>query len=219
MQQAPGFQEQEQQVRRQYIPQQPNVGYNGQPVSSLPGRPTLGADAQVGPASWSDWVRWGPIWGGFFTIVSTLAILGTLGAGIVFTVWGANPPSAFNYGWAIFTGIIAYFLGGWVTARAAGVGGWSAAALNGGLAWALSLVAIILLVIVGAGNVIGFIGNNLYLLLHTSTNGVTPVDVTSTIAQAAWITFVSLVVGLLLAMLGGLAGARRLPVWRRNRTA
>ncbi len=218
MQQAPGYQEQDQSVRRQYIPQQPNGGYNGQRVPSVRGRPNLGADAQVGPVSWSDWVRWGPIWGGFFTIVSTLAILGALGAGIVFTVWGSSPPSAFNYGWAIFTGIIAYFLGGWVTARAAGVGGWGAAVLNGGLAWALSLVAIIGLVIVGAGNVIGFIGNNLYLLLHTSTNGVTPAAVTGTIAQTAWITFSALVIGLFLAMLGGLVGARNLPMWRQNRT-
>jgi hypothetical protein len=212
MQQAPEYQEQGQ-LRREYIPQQPNPVYQGQ---QAPGGPAA-VNRQVGPLSWSDWVRWGPIWSGFFTIISTLAILGALGAGIALTAWGPNPSTAFNYAWLIFTGVVAYFLGGFVTARAAGVGGAGPAMLNGGLAWALSLVAILGLVIIGAGNVVGFIGNNLYLLLHTSVNGVTPSQVTGTLAETAWITFASLVIGLILAIVGGLAGARNLSTrWSRR---
>jgi hypothetical protein len=174
----------------------------------------VAASRQAGPLSRSDWVRWGPIWSGFFTIVSTLAILGALGTGIALSVWGATPNRAFVYGWAILTGIVAYFLGGWITARAAGVGGTSAAMLNAGLAWALSLVAILVLVMFGLGNAFGFLGSNLALLLHTPMAGPTPGQVTGTVAQTAWITFASLVIGLILAMAGGLVGARSFSAMR-----
>jgi hypothetical protein len=213
MEQAPGYGDQER-LRREYIPQQqPTVPAQGQPA---PGTST--ADRGVAPLSWSDWVRWGPIWSGFFTIVSTLAILGALGAGIALTVWGSSPNRAFVYGWAILTGIIAYFLGGWITARSAGVGGAGAAMLNAGLAWALSLVAILALVIFGVGNAFGFIGSNLSLLLRSPAAGVTPAQVSGTVAQTAWVTFASLVIGLILAMIGGVVGARRLSAWRAQHT-
>ena len=163
-------------------------------------------------------MRWGPIWSGFFTIVATLVVLGALGAAIGLTVWGATTNSAFVYGWAIFTGVVAYFLGGWVTARSAGVAGSGAALLNAGLAWALSLIAILALVIIGAGNVVGFLGSNLYLLLHSSTIQTTPSNVAGTIAQTAWITFISLVIGLILAMIGGLVGSRSLQARQVRRT-
>lgn len=206
MQQAPSYNEPEP-VRRDYVPQQ---RYPQTPANAG-GVPVTG-ERQAGSLAWTDWVRWGPIWSGFFTIIATLAVLGSLGAAIALTVWRSTPPNAFAYGWAIFTGIIAYLLGGWVTARAAGVGGVGAAILNGGLAWALSLVAILLLVLFGLGNAVGFIGNNLYLLLRTSANGAPPGNVAGTVAQTAWITFVTLVIGLVLAIIGAVMGMRPLSV-------
>src|SRR5689334_7015763 len=99
MQQAPSYNEPDQ-VRREYVPQQQysqapaNVGTGGAPVTG---------ERRVAPLSWSDWVRWGPIWGGFFTILSVLAILGSLGTAIGVSVWHAGVPSAFSYGWYIMT--------------------------------------------------------------------------------------------------------------------
>ncbi len=217
MQQAPEYREQDQlrqePLRREYTPQQPNTAYQGGPAdaSAVSNRQAGRANAaaasdRVAPASWSDWVRWGPIWSGFFTIVSVLAIIGSLGAAIAFSVWHASPNNAFAYGWSIMTGIIAYFLGGWVTARAAGVAGTGAAVLNAGLTWALSLIAILVVTIYGAGSAFGLLGSNLSVLLHGGpgvTNG--------SLATTGWVTFVSLVIGLILAMLGGMLGARRLP--------
>jgi hypothetical protein len=55
--------------------------------------------------------------------------------------------------------VLAYFLGGWVAARAAGVGGLGSALLNAVLTWALSLVALLLVVLLGAGNAFGVLGN------------------------------------------------------------
>jgi hypothetical protein len=204
MQQAPEYREQDQ-VRRDYVPQQPGQAYQGRAETG----DTMTSARQGASRGWSDWVRWGPIWSGFFTIVSVLAILGALGTGIALTVWGANPNNAFAYGWSILTGIIAYFLGGWITARSAGVGGTGAALLNAGLTWALSLVAIIVVVIFGAGNAFGFIGGNLTGLLRGSGAGPSPGMVSGAVAQTAWITFATMVIGLILALIGGLVGAQR----------
>ncbi len=240
MQQAPDYRDQEQ-VRREYTPQQPNTAYQGGPAdapavpnrqaeavnaSEVPNRQagpanaSMAANDRVGPGSWSDWVRWGPIWSGFFTIVSVLAILGALGTAIALSVWHSSANNAFAYGWSILTGIIAYFLGGWVTARAAGVGGTGPAILNAGLTWALSLVAILVVAIFGAGSAFGFLGGNLTMLLRGG-----PGTASGTLAQTAWISFASLVIGLILAMIGGFVGARRisnlrgthLPMERRQR--
>ncbi len=217
MQQAPNYPEQEQ-IRRETLPQQSR--YQAPMPANLGAGPadlSPAAERQGGALAWSDWVRWGPIWGGFFTILSTLAVLGALGTAISLTIWGPTTSTAFDYAWAIFSGVVAYFLGGWVTARAAGVRGLGAAVLNSALAWALSLVAILALVLIGAGNVISVIGGNLYLLLRVSASGVTRADIASTLAQTAWITFVSLVIGLILAVCGGIVGMRSFPM-RRART-
>jgi hypothetical protein len=152
--------------------------------------------------AWSDWVRWGPIWAGLLTIVATLAVLGSLGAALALSIWGPNPNTAFNYGWSIFTGVVAYFLGGWVTARTAGVTGVSPAVLNAAMAWALSLAAMFLLAFVSAGRV------------DMLTGGLTPALTTAQTATASWVTFATLVIGLILAMIGGAVGSHRLE-WRR----
>lgn len=206
MQQAPEYREQDQ-LRREYVPQQPNAANLGQPAASAPAAGGTAA-GRVAPVSWSDWVRWGPIWSGFFTILSTLAVLGALGTAIKFSVWGSSSIDAFVYGWSIMTGIIAYFLGGWIAARAAGVGGSGPAMLNAGLTWALSLVAILAVALFGLGNAFGFIGSNLTTLLRG------PGPTSGSVATTAWVTFATLVIGLILALIGGLAGAHRMPEWR-----
>ncbi len=203
--QEPGYQEQGR-VRREYTPQQPNVPYERQPAPE--GAAAAAGRQGAGPLSWSDWVRWGPIWSGFFTIVATSVVLGALGSGIGWTVWGASVPSAWAIGWSILTGIIAYLLGGWVTARAAGVGGVGPAILNSALAWALSLIAFLVLLTVGAGN----------LLSMRGAAGM-PTGTTGNAAMAAWTTFATLVIGLILAIIGGILGSRRLADWRGRRAA
>ncbi len=208
MQQAPGYQDQEQ-LRRDYVP--PQRSYQAPATPGAAAGPA-GTAARVGPVAWSDWVRWGPIWSGFFAILSSLAIIGSLGAAIGTSVWHAGIPSAFSYGWFIMTGIIAYLLGGFVTSRAAGVGGLGAAMLNGAMAWALSLVALIVLVIFGAGNLIGALGVNLTILLR----GGGPILAPGSITTTAWVTFVSLVIGLILAIIGAVAGTRRFAVGQRT---
>ncbi|HEY7350642.1 MAG TPA: hypothetical protein VH599_20195 [Ktedonobacterales bacterium] len=212
MQQAPGYQEQEP-LRREYIPQQPNVP-NVPAQGQQPPGVSAASKSQAGPLAWSDWVRWGPIWSGFFTIVATLAVIGALGTAIGSTVWG-SVPTAFVYGWGILTGIVAYFLGGWVTARAAGVRGVGAAILNSALAWALSLVAILVLVVIGAGGILGFMGANIAVILRTPGGiGAPTMTMGGNMASTAWAMFTALMIGLILAVLGGIAGSRPLQGWR-----
>lgn len=210
MQQAPGYQDQEAiRSRREYTPQQPAPGYEPQQTQGVAGptTPATGASGRAAPLALTDWVRWGPIWAGFLTVISVLAILGALGTAISLSVWGPGGNNAFNYGWAILIGIIAYFLGGWMAARSAGVSGTGPALLNGGLVWALSLLALLVLVVVGASSAVGAVGGNLGNALGM-TRGTTGVA-----KSAAWVSFVTLVIGLCLSMLGGLVGARHLPAF------
>ncbi len=214
--QTSGYPEQEfrreQEFRsREYTPQQPGPAYTPQ---QAPGAPAQGGAAPVTPEAagpgragvrgLTDWVRWGPIWAGFLTVISVLAILGALGTAIGLTVWGPGGTPGWNYGWAIFMGIIAYFMGGWLAGRSAGVAGVGPGALNGGLVWALSLLAVLVLVVIGASSAVGAIGGNLGSALGTTRGA------TGTAASAAWISFVTFVVGLCLAMLGGIVGTRKM---------
>jgi hypothetical protein len=204
MQQAPGYQDQE--MRRDYQPSERAAAPG--PTPTAPGT-ARGAEQAL---AWRDWVRWGPIWAGLLTIIATLTVIGSLGAAIAFSVWGATPNRAFTYGWSILTGILAYFLGGWVTARTAGVTGVGPAVLNAAMAWALSLVALFVLAIFGAGNAIGLLGSDLNQIMGTA-GGPTP-GAAASAAGAAWVTFATLVIGLILAMIGGAIGSHRLQ-WGR----
>lgn len=204
MRQTPEAQEQDH-LQREDRPQPSTAGTPRGPASDG----AAGAHRRAGLQAWGDWVRWGPIWSGFFTIVSTLAILCTLGAGITLTVWGVHPNLVFVYAWSSFVGVMAYFLGGWVTVRSAGVGGSGAALLNSGLAWALSLIVILALLVFGVFSLVGFLGNNLYLLLNVPARGVTPSEVVGTLAGIAWVAFIALVIGLALTLAGGFASARQ----------
>ncbi|HEY7123971.1 MAG TPA: hypothetical protein VH540_08490 [Ktedonobacterales bacterium] len=202
MQQAPGYQDQE--LRRDYSPMDRPAVPGTTPTSSgaAPAEYSTARTTDRATMAWRDWVRWGPIWAGLLTIVATLAVMGALGAAIAFSVWGANPNNAFVYGWSILTGIVAYLLGGWMTARTAGVTGVRPAVLNAAMAWALSLAALFVLTFVSAGRTNGLMG------------GVAPGLTAPQTATASWITFVTLVIGLILAMIGGAIGSRRLE-WGR----
>jgi hypothetical protein len=99
---------------------------------------------EVTPGTPLDRVRWGPILAGTFAALTTLAILGTLGAAIGLSSYdrGQDDPRNFAMAsgvWGIISTIIAFALGGWVTARAAAVRGRSNGFLNGALVAAVGI--------------------------------------------------------------------------------
>ncbi|MEZ0266637.1 MAG: hypothetical protein ACAI43_18055, partial [Phycisphaerae bacterium] len=86
-------------------------------------------------ASPTDRVRWGPIIAGLFAALSTLAVLGVLGIAVGASAYDPGD-SARNFGigagiWGAVSALLAFFIGGWLAARAAAVKGTSNGVLNG----------------------------------------------------------------------------------------
>lgn len=100
-----------------------------------------------------DRVRWGPIWAGIFTALSTLAVLGVLGLAIGATVYDRNDSGrAFGIGagiWGVISYLIAFALGGWIAARSAIVAGSRNGLLNGSMVWAVAIP--LMLFVLGGG--------------------------------------------------------------------
>lgn len=95
----------------------------------------------------ADRVRWGPILSGLMVAISTQLLLSALGAALGFSnIAGSEAPRS-NSGpvaqavgvWSIISVFISLFIGGWVTARAAGSINRNTALLNGAILWATTL--------------------------------------------------------------------------------
>lgn len=100
-----------------------------------------------------DQVRWGPIIAGIFTALATLITLSVLGLAIGLSSFDAgDAASTFGIGagiWGAISALIAFFLGGYMAARAAAMRGFGSGILQGAMVW---LVAIPLLVyLLGSG--------------------------------------------------------------------
>jgi hypothetical protein len=157
----------------------------------------------------ADWVRWGPIWAGFLTVVSTLALLGALGAAIKLSSGVTAGSTPFDYAWNIFTGVVAYFLGGWIAGRAAGITNTGSRILNGALVWALSVTVLLLLLffalVIGISSILG--GTSLPLYLTLALVGSRPTLSAVGHTASAWSSFVTLIVALILAVAGSVLSA------------
>jgi hypothetical protein len=172
-----------------------------------------------------DRVRWGPIFAGFLTAVTTLLALSVLGAGIGLTavnpsVAGATGATPANTGlfsgiWGAISGIIAFLLGGFVAGRTAAVFGRNWGAFNGAMVFFLAVPFTLWLASMGLGSLLGSLG---------SFAGANPGAAASAASQAqsaaaqvspeawrtgAWITFIGLALGLGSAAIGGYFGTPR----------
>ena len=104
--------------------------------------------------SLSDRVRWGPILAGLFAALSTMAVLGVLGAAIAGSAYDPGD-SARSFGigaglWGIITVLASFALGGWVAARSAAVRRQHNGVLNGAMVWAVAIPVMAYLLASGA---------------------------------------------------------------------
>jgi len=164
-----------------------------------------------------DSARWGPIWAGLITALTTFLLLELLALGTGLLSVNLDPNSANQAsGWvSAIIGLVAFFTGGSVAGMTSAVRGASTGLLNGFLVWALGTVLMLVLSALGLGQVFGAIGNlvgQLNLLAGGSLNvpgvNVDPQQVIGALRTGALVGFFSLLLSAVAAALGGWLGGR-----------
>lgn len=164
-----------------------------------------------------DRVSWGPVWAGLMTAFTVFLLLELLMYGLGAITAGSNGTGTPTQTGAWVTGIIgliAFFLGGYVTEATSAVRGGSAGAINGFLVWALGISLILVLSILGLSQLFGAVGNVIGQFIASGHSINTP-GTTVNGAQVAQVTqegalgaFFTLLVSALAAICGGLAGSQ-----------
>lgn len=150
-----------------------------------------------------DFARWGPVWAGFFTVLGTVVLLRLFGAALGLGTIGfaALPNLASPAGiWEAIVALVGLFIGGWLAARLSAVGGHGLGLIQGVLVWGLTLTLSVVLTALGLGPILGVILGAL-----SPTIGGFAIAVALTARQFA---FGVLLIGLVVAALGGWIGAR-----------
>jgi hypothetical protein len=172
-----------------------------------------------------DLVRWGPIIAGLVTALTSLVLLGLLGAGIGLSTLNAEANAAQgtvpadagrnSAAWAAISGLVAFFLGGLIAGRTSAVfdRGWGA--LNGALVFLVAVPFTLLLAGMGFGTMMGFVGNlvqgtsiNLGQVQNTPVNPTTIQVASEATRNTAWGALIGGVIALIASILGGMLGTR-----------
>jgi hypothetical protein len=147
-----------------------------------------------------DLVRWGPVFAGVIIGLGFFALLTSLWFAFAFSA-GPGWVSG-NMGWFVgVTAAVSLLIAGWVAGALAGVRGVLAGLVNGIAAWGMLFILSVTAVLPGAASLAG-VG----MPQDAPAGPLTP-------AFGMWTAFWSLLVGLVLAAVGGILGGRmRRPV-------
>jgi hypothetical protein len=163
-----------------------------------------------------DSIRWGPIWAGLITALTTFLLLQLLAIGIGLVDIGPGGGG----GWVpAIIGLIAFFTGGAVAGMTSAVRGVATGLLNGFMVWALGTVLILLLSALGLGQLFGALGNVAGQLGPGALSGaadsaqsnapnVDPQQVAQAVRTGAIGAFFGLLLSALTSALGGYLGGR-----------
>jgi hypothetical protein len=173
--------------------------------------PAARADYRTDVDTRRDNVRWGPVLAGAASAFGVTVILSVLGLAI--------GSSAFKPGtdvtdwtssagiWGIITVVVAFFVAGFVAGRTAAL--WSAmqAGINGFVAGAAYLTALVIFGAATGANFLGFLGSNVNSIANVGSGATTTLNNNyNTVKDAAWGTFLVLAVGMVLATVAGVIG-------------
>ena len=165
-----------------------------------------------------DSIRWGPIWAGLITALTTFLLLQLLAIGLGLVDVG--PGSDGGGGWVPgLIGLIAFFTGGAVAGMTSAIRGPGSGLLNGFMVWALGTVLILLLSALGLGQLFGALGNVAGQVGPGAVSGaaqsaqgaapnVSPQEAEQALQTGAIGAFFGLLLSALTSMLGGLLGGR-----------
>lgn len=176
-----------------------------------------------------DRVRWGPIFAGFLTALTTLVLMTLLGLGIGLTTINvgaaggdeAQQAGAFSAIWGAISGILAFLLGGFVAGKTAAVFSRNWGAFNGAMVFFLALPFTLWLAGMGLGGILGTLGSYSDVLAvnlgqaqqaaNQAQQEVSPQDVqnaANAVRNGALGTLLGLGLALGAAALGGAMGTR-----------
>ena len=189
-------------------------------ASSVTGPRRLGDhdDGEELASARRDSIRWGPIWAGLITALTTFLLLQLLAIGLGLVDVG--PGSDGGGGWVpALIGLIAFFTGGAVAGMTSAIRGAGTGLLNGFMVWALGTVLILLLSALGLGQLFGALGNvagqvGLGALSNAANSAqgaapnVSPQEAEQAVRTGAIGAFFGLLFSALASMIGGLLGAR-----------
>ena len=210
-------------VREEYVEprhtavrEQSVVRQETQPVAAEPVNVAVGAERKDG-------VRWGPIWAGLLTALTTFILLELLFFALGWLTLDFGQQESGNSR-ALVTGIlalVAFFLGGLVAGATALWKGLLSGLLHGFLVWALGVVAFIALTFFGGSALLGSFGSLTSQLgvgpqQVQSATTVTSAEADQALSQAkdsAGPAFWGLFLPLAASMLGGLLGSK---IWPRQ---
>jgi hypothetical protein len=168
-------------------------------------------------------VQWGPIIAGVLTSIATLLILSVLGLAIGASVFEPRDAGeSIGTGaaiWGALSAIVAFFLGGWVAAKTAAVGGPGSGMINGLMVGATILALLLWLVGSGIASIVGAIGSNIVDIANLAQDqGQTaqqaqqqaqtadPQQAFENVRDSAWGTLAGLLLPLIAAAVGGYLG-------------
>lgn len=221
------------------------TGQSASPVHQETVRQPVGASREAEiqiPEAYNldrDRVRWGPIWAGLLTALTTLLLLSLLGLAVGLTAVDAERaareggvPLATGVGtaiWGALSAILAFLLGGFVAGRTAAIFNRRWGALNGALVFLLGVPVILYLAGTAIGGLLGTLGNYAAGLdidpnqVRAAAQGAAnqagqaaqnaPAEQVGRAAEnarnGAWGTLLGLLLGLGASALGGALGTRR----------
>jgi hypothetical protein len=165
-----------------------------------------------------DSIRWGSVWAGLITALTTFLLLQLLAIGLGLVDIG--PGSQGGGGWVpALIGLIAFFTGGAVAGMTSAIRGADTGLLNGFMVWALGTVLILLLSALGLGQLFGALGSvagqvgpgtlsNAADSAQQSAPNVSPREAAQAVRTGAIGAFFGLLFSALASALGGYLGGR-----------
>lgn len=124
-------------------------------VSTSPVRPSV---TDVTISAPLDRVRWTSVIAGFFTVLATIVVLTVLGVAIGLSTVDPNNPRGLALGLSVYGGItalIAFLIGGFISARTAAVAGSGNGVLNGAMVWIITIPILVYVLGNGIGSLLG----------------------------------------------------------------
>jgi hypothetical protein len=183
------------------------------PVASAQGPDVLAvATSAATPDPDRQQLRWGPVWAGVLSAFGVFALLSLLAIALGLQEAPGLADQDLGITASIITSaitLIAFFVGGYISAWSANLSDPGRGLLNGFLVWALFLAIVVVLAFVGLGTLVGAAATMFDQVIAPPTDvSVDPAQALQVIKDSAWTSLLALALTAASAALGGVVGVR-----------